>query len=156
MFCSEELNYLPYKNQNKSLTLTFFSGKIEIQCMLRNYMQEFLPPKQLYNNRSFANFWISFFWFWACNWMPKNKFKYLSDSKRCCSTAGENFSHKSLVEQFFILLKQRQRHIKKEHILQWGQILFLIYIIFWIIFWSLSCIELQQKKIRTVDTVAMH
>ena len=41
--------------------------------------------------------------------MPKNKFKYLSDSKRCCSTAGENFSHKSLVEQFFTLRKQRQR-----------------------------------------------
>ena len=41
--------------------------------------------------------------------MPKNKFNYLSDSKKCCSTAGENFSHKSLVEQFFTLSKQRQR-----------------------------------------------
>ena len=29
VFCSEELSCLPYKNQNKSLTLSFLLGKIK-------------------------------------------------------------------------------------------------------------------------------
>ena len=31
MFCSEELSFLPYKNQNKSLTFSFGEGKFKLK-----------------------------------------------------------------------------------------------------------------------------
>ena len=31
VFCSEELSFLPYKNQNKSLTLSFGEGKFKLK-----------------------------------------------------------------------------------------------------------------------------
>ena len=41
VFCSEELSFLPYKNQNKSLTLSSLSGKIKICLMVRIYTKSF-------------------------------------------------------------------------------------------------------------------
>ena len=42
----------PYKNQNESLTLSSLVGKLKFHVWL-----EFLPPRHLYKNLSFANFW---------------------------------------------------------------------------------------------------
>jgi hypothetical protein len=71
---------------------------------------------------SFANFWYLTFDFELATECPRINSSFYRTLKDAAQLLGRIFSHKSLVEQFFILLKQR--HIKKEHILLRGQILF--------------------------------
>ena len=46
VFCSEELNCRPYKNQNKSLTLSSLAGKFKFAVWSEFIcIKEFLPPR---------------------------------------------------------------------------------------------------------------
>lgn len=47
VFWSEELSSLPYKNKNKSLTLSFGGGKIQICCIARSFYKAVLPVGHL-------------------------------------------------------------------------------------------------------------
>ena len=47
VFCSKELSSLPFKNQNKSLALSYLVGKFKFAVLLRSYTQAFLPLGQL-------------------------------------------------------------------------------------------------------------
>ena len=53
VFCSEELSCLPYKNQSRSLTLSFGEEKIQIYCIVRSFHKAVLPLGHLYHQAGF-------------------------------------------------------------------------------------------------------
>ena len=102
VFCSEELSCLPYKNQNKSLTLSFGEGKFKFAVLWGLFTKPFFhcpgPPLNITNLWKYSEkTQIPCFQNWCCDTrnhqksIPRLHSLYYSSQTPNCNGFRQNF-----------------------------------------------------------------